>query len=713
MFEVDLVGRELRKEGVRIRLQDQPFRVLAALLEKPGEVVTRAELQDRLWGGDTFVDFDKSLSAAVNKVRQALDDSRTHPHFIETLPKVGYRFIGQIRQEPDSPLDSPIATKQPHGSAMSWGRRRFGWIVAAVLSGLTLWAFSVFRAEPDSPSPADVLAPVPVTSYPGAEVHPSFSPDGSQLAFAWNREQGEQFDIYVQLTRPGRPVQLTSGPEDDLSPVWSPDGHWIAYVRVPHSGTYSYGRSSSAGVFVIPALGGAERKLGEIRVARPDHGPYLCWSPDGNALIAPDWPSETEPFGLFAIDLATGEKRRLTDSPYWDASPAVSPDGHTLAFVRVGDGAPASVHTLPISERLDPAGDVRRVTFDERWVSSLAWTPDGEEIVFSAGPMVGRRTLWRTSASGQAEAEPVNLPTQDVFAPALAREGRGLAYVEESWDYNIWALSLSPDGELLDSPKALIASTRFEKQPQYSPDGDRIVFGSNRSGHDEIWVCDSDGSDPVQLTSFQGPATGSPRWSPDGERIAFDVFRSEAGEIHVISADGGASTQLTNDSYVNMAPSWSQDGEWIYFASDRHDSRQIWKVSSNGASPSAKPVQVTQNGGRFAPFESKDGEFVYYLRGSDLWRVPRDGGEAVRVLEGIKGGGGYALTDEGVYYLTRAPEAGITDLKFFPFDGGDARLIHSFEQVVNHLAVSPDGRRILYLQQDQTSADLMLVESFH
>ena len=92
-FEVDLTARELRKRGVRLKLQDQPFQVLAALLEKPGEVVTRGELQDRIWGDDTFVDFDKSLSAAVNKVRQALDDSRMRPRFFETVPKVGYRFI--------------------------------------------------------------------------------------------------------------------------------------------------------------------------------------------------------------------------------------------------------------------------------------------------------------------------------------------------------------------------------------------------------------------------------------------------------------------------------------------------------------------------------------------------------------------------------------------------------------------------------------------
>ena len=654
-FEAGLAARELRKNGVRIKLQDQPFRVLQALLEKPGEVVTREELKERIWGEDTYVDFDKSLSAAIGKVREALGDSRTRPRYIETIPKVGYRFLGDIRQDPDSPaIDSQATTGRPADSRIAWGKRRTGWIAVVGLLGLALWAFAAFRTEPDTPpSTARVLEPAPLTSYLGDEVHPSFSPDGSQIAFAWNQEQGGQFDIYVQLARPGRPLQLTHGPDDDLSPVWSPDGHWMAYVRVPHTGAYMYGRSSSAGVFVIPALGGAERTLSEIRLAGLDYGPYLCWSTDSKALIVPDRPSETEPYGLFAIDLATGEKRRLTDSPFLDHSPAISPDGHTLAFARTADGDPAQIYTLPVDESLDPAGDVRRLTTPDRSVSSLAWTPDSEEIVFSAGSAGGRRALWRISVSDPGGAAPVSLPTQGAFAPALPREARSLAYVEESWDYNIWALSLSPDGEPLGAPKALIASTRFEKQPQFSPDGKRIAFGSNRSGHEEIWVCDSDGSNPVQLTSLRG-TTGSPRWSPDSKRIAFDVLEpDDSAGIHVISSDGGASTQLTDALPVDLSPSWSQDGEWVYFGSYRGESRQIWKISSNGASPSAEPVQVTRNGGNFAPFESKDGEFVYYKRGSDLWSVPRDGGEEVRVLEGVKGGGGYALTDNGVYYLTR------------------------------------------------------------
>ncbi len=712
VFEADLAAHELHRQGVRLKLQEQPFQVLTALLEKPGEVVAREELRERIWGGDTFVDFDKSLSAAVNKVRQALDDSRTRPRFIETVPKVGYRFIGEISGEVDSPrLDSSAAGWPPVGSRISWGARRIGWLAAAGLSVLALWAFWGFRAQTDSlPPEARMLNPVPLTSYPGEEVHPSFSPDGSQVAFAWNQESGGQFDIYVKLIGPGEPLQLTRGPDDDLSPVWSPDGRWIAYVRTPHSGSSLLRASRWGRVYVVPALGGVERELGEIRLIEFDPGPFMCWSSDGTALIVTDRPSET--FGLFAIDLQSGNRRRLTSSPTFDVSPAISPDGRTLAFAR-GVGGSVEIHALPISQALEPAGQPRQVSFQRRLaVPSLAWTPDGREIVFSAGAYSGRRTLWRIPVSGRSEAAPIVLPTRGAAAPTLARGAARLAYMEESWDSNIWRLNLSPLGELDGSPAELISSTRLEKQPQFSPDGNRIAFGSSRSGNEEIWVCDSDGSNPVQLTSFRGLQVGSPRWSPDGERIVFDAVLSDSLEIYLISSDGGAPTRLTSDSHRDISPSWSHDGRWLYFASDRGGTPQIWKMPTNAASPSASAVQITQNGGNFAPFESKDGEFVYYLRGGDLWRVPRDGGEEVRVLEGVKGGGGYALTGQGIYFLSPASAAGATDLRFRLFGGDETRLISSFQGPVNHLTSSPDGRRILYLQLDRTSADLMLVKDF-
>jgi hypothetical protein len=152
----------------------------------------------------------------------------------------------------------------------------------------------------------------------------------------------------------------------------------------------------------------------------------------------------------------------------------------------------------------------------------------------------------------------------------------------------------------------------------------------------------------------------------------------------------------------------------------------VWKMPVDVPSPSSVAVQLTKEGNGFGPFESLDGRFVFYVRHSrfptavsggdnmraELWRVPRDGGEETKIVEGIESGGGYALTSQGIYFLAKTDSASGINLKYMPFVGGEIRTVASFRTRVNHLAVSPDGQTILYLQVDRADADLMLVENF-
>src|SRR4051812_7946747 len=180
VFEVDLHTRELRRQGARIKLQDQPFQVLEALIERPGGLVTRDELRHRIWGGDTFVDFDQGLNRAVNKLREALGDAAETPRFIETLPRRGYRFIapsgdasgvGFIDAAPPAPV--PVRPDRPS--------RRSRFMYATVASGVLFVLAVVFLRRPPDVNPAVAL---PLTTLPGAAGAPTLSPDGNQVAFA-------------------------------------------------------------------------------------------------------------------------------------------------------------------------------------------------------------------------------------------------------------------------------------------------------------------------------------------------------------------------------------------------------------------------------------------------------------------------------------------------------------------------------------------------
>jgi Tol biopolymer transport system component len=305
------------------------------------------------------------------------------------------------------------------------------------------------------------------------------------------------------------------------------------------------------------------------------------------------------------------------------------------------------------------------------------------------------------------------------FDISVAREGSRLAYTDRYSDTNIWRLEALPAAQKASTrrgsgPSKLITSSRGEDSPQFSPDGKKIVFASNRSGSWELWTCESDGSNPAQLTSFGGSVTGSPRYSPDGKQIAFDSRPAGQADIFIISAEGGRPRRLTMEDSTDVLPSWSRDGQSIYFSSNRGGDRQIWKVSAEGG----PATQVTRHGG-FEAFESSDGRFLYYTKERDvggIWRVPVEGGEETLLpeLREVRQYRYWVLTESGIYFVPETTSPRPT-INFFNFTTGKVREVAKAERPMFYgpagLAVSPDGHWILYAQEDQTSSDIMLVSN--
>ena len=295
VFEADLRSGELRKSGVRIRLREQAFQVLSELLERPGEVVTREELRDRLWPDGTFVDFDHSLNAAVNSIREVLGDSAANPRFVETLPRRGYRFIAPVERDGE-PVQPPISrapsarvapepatalnpaarpvdeAAEPTAPGKPRKRVRLRHTIWAVLliaiGGLAAISYRLSnRPEPQvRPSPKKTY----LTSYPLRELQPSFSPDGSQVTFAWESEGHMTYDIYVKLIGVEPPRRITTNPLQEYNPVWSPDGRWIAFLRRLEE--------SNSEVWLVDPFGNRERKVAEVSVAAAFRSRHLAWS---------------------------------------------------------------------------------------------------------------------------------------------------------------------------------------------------------------------------------------------------------------------------------------------------------------------------------------------------------------------------------------------------------------------------------------------------
>ena len=704
-FRLDRQERLLLRDGATVTLTPKAFDLLLALVERHGRLVEKEELFQTVWP-DTIVE-ESNLSSNIALIRRALGDGENGLKFIETAPKRGYRFVASVREisravTGDSTEAAPPASAVPAETVRpSERRRRWPLMLPAagalivVASGAVWWI--AFRHAPDLPA----RKITPFTTLPGNESKPSFSPDGNQMAFVWDGEKGENFDIYVKQIGNESLLRLTNDPAIDAAPRWSPDGRYIAFTR-------------QNGLYLIPPLGGAERRITTFSAPLSSlFAGDLDWSPDGEwlAVSSLNPPQERTTSSLFLVERETGEKKKLT-SPQagtrGDFFPAFSPDGKTVAFFRFISGLVGDLYLVSVA-----GGEPKRLTFDDAQARSLTWTPDGRDILFlSTRDGASTFGLWRIPATGGAP-EKVEAIGRRIGDIAISPQGNRLAWTEFTNDFNIWQYNLT--GPATQRPQELLASTQFDQSPQYSPDGKRVVFVSDRSGSWEIWVCDSAGKRPLQLTEFKRRYTGSPRWSSDGRQIVFDSRAEGNAEIYVISADGGKPRRLTNDPAEDIVPSFSQDGQWIYFCSNRSGSLQIWKLPVAGG----QAAQVTKQGG-FDSFEAPDGQWLYYAKGRaapGIWRMPVAGGEETLALDHHRAGFWrfWAVTEQGIYFTTaETPDHPL--IEFFNFATGKVTTITTLEKRidgnVSGLSVSPDGRALIWSQQDQTGSDIMLMENF-
>lgn len=717
LFELDPRERELRRSGVLRKLGPQPFQVLQALLERPGKLVTRDELKERLWPRDSFIDHDLALKKCVNRIREALGDSADSPCFVETVRGRGYRFVAPVAPAGSDDI-TPTGGHSIHSSPIDQADSTAARAITkrTLLAGSLIVVAALILLVPGRRDGGWLLfarhgvEPIvlPLISLPGEQSMPAFSPDGSRVAFSWHAPQRSDSGIYAVAVGGQSPLRLTRGAAD-YSPTWTPDGQQVAFLR-DQGEQFLIKKTPSSGGIETGIYAGSR---GPLDFATGNYG--LSFSPDAKLLAFSEWNSSAQAAVITLLSLGDSKTRLLTSPPpgFHDRRPAFSPGGDKVAFVR--SAGPAYVDELFTISLAD--GRIRQLTDDHRRIfGPPAWSQGGRDIVISSN-RAGLAGLWRIPVNG-GTPQPVSGPGPLAWYPSLAQSGNRLAYEHIDEQQSLWRLELNDPAHARGAASILVSSAKtYNLAPQFSPDGTKIAFQTERSGKAEVWVCAANGSAPTQLTGLPG-YVGTPRWSPDGRYLAFDYRPRDHSEIDVVDAAGAHPHRIAAfDDADTVIPSWSHDGRWIYFASN-HDGRvfQIWKVPlQDGASAVGLPVQVTRNGG-IAAFESEDGTQVFFSKLTDpgIWTVPVAGGPETALWHspGPDYWSNWALSKNGIYFFL-PNGAKPPDIQFWDFKTMKAfRIATLGKPSFFGLTVSPDGKSLVYSQWDRNEHDILVVDNF-
>ena len=747
-FALDCNRYELLRAGRPLKLEKIPMELLILLVTKDGHLVTRQEIIEHLWGSDVFVDTEHGINTAIRKIRLALKDDPEQPRFVQTVTGKGYRFVAELingntttngssiepalapsiyghrepqRAGPESPArffdpvnghtgaaapfdpqpkaDSMTAVAPPTVAPKTrrWSWRMIAAFVSAALVCSSLGLYFYRGEKAARPRELTQFKPVPFTSFLGKEVSPTFSPDGSQIAFAWNggakggteKDNSDRgFDIYLKATGSETMVQLTHHPAEAISLSWSPDGAQIAFQRLA---------GSKSGLYLIPALGGSERRLRSTST-----GPFgLSWSRDSKWIAFTD---STDAEGRHKLNLISVDSLETKPIPHMsecqdEGLPAFSPDGNRLAYFCIPHPGRFALYDI------DPTGGSSHLIGRYAgWAAGMAWSQNMQKLIV-ARHVEGNKFSELDEivvSNGQLQKLPFG---ETGAAPAMSPRGDKLAFdISHFTGADIWRRPLIGRA----APEKILASTQASLFPQYSPDGKHLAFMSNRTGTDEIWMSNADGTGLVQISKLN--ITGTPRWSPDGRKIVFDSRSEGRPGVYIADTEERVPRKLRTNLEEMSQPFWSHDGKWIYFVAGT-DSGRISRCPAEGGD-----AEVLSNQAGSFPYESVGGDRVYFVTSPVsnpvLMVISLSKPRSESKVEGIPGVNfaNWTVAPKGIYFLPNNKGS----LEYFDF--GAKKVSHLMElsdEPVMGLSVSQDQRFIVYGRLQQADSDIMVVENWH
>ena len=629
LFEADPQSGELWKSGFRVKLQSQPFKVLMALLERPGQVVTREELQLRVWGRNTNVDFDHSLGTAINKIREALGDSAENPRFVETLARRGYRFIAPVTHSgPDPELNPATQVRAIRPQSVQ--------VAVSQADSTPPREFNPAR-ETVPPRPQITAPKTAATSIKAPQM-----PFWALLALTGSALLAVGLGAFRlgasrSTPAPRRIAQVTHN--GHLAPGVSSMENLAAMAT---DGLHIYATVFDNGRAALASIPLPEGTVLPLNVPAEVAGPALGdISPDGARLLLRDHLSPASEQPLWVVPTEGGSALRVGNVVAHDAG--WMPDGSTILFAngnqlytaRQNEGAPQLYATLPGRAfwlRWSPDGSLLRFTIIDPLAHTLSlwqlspsdrkprqilggfaqpaseccgvWTGDGKWFVFQSS-RGGNTDLWRIATNGTGDPERITNGPLQFEAPLSTRTGSRVYFlgVDARSELN----RLSPAGEFARQRGFLADAVRLE----YTRDGQWVTWTDDQG---KLWRARADGGERLQLTP-ESLDVFMARWSPDGAHLAL-MARSpgQAWRLYAVDADGNNLRPLMNEARNAADPSWAPDGKTLVFGrtndlmgSESARTLELLDLNTGAQRP------VPGSDGLFSPRWSPDGRYIAAL----------------------------------------------------------------------------------------------------
>ncbi|MEM7204207.1 MAG: winged helix-turn-helix domain-containing protein [Planctomycetota bacterium] len=675
-------------------LRRKLVQVLECLAERPGELVPRDELLERIWPGRIVN--EESLTRAISELRTIFGDDAAAPRYIHTIRGRGYRLVAEVGGATAAAVgaESPATS----GRAVAAGSWRLLASAGAVVAILLAWSLGAQLRSGARVAEIDPAEPRPLTFFPGRETDPAVSPDGSRVAFAWGGADDTNYDIYVKPRDGDRVRRLTRDAGRDVHPAWSPDGRRIAFLRNGETG---------ASAWVVDAMGGDPERVGAVGAWATG----LDWSPDGAALILAhigDGISlrlarlRIADGGLAAIS-APGEGER-------DHSPVWSPSGERIAFVRTGGPS----HRDQVCVANADGADLRRFDMQLRQVRGLDWVADERHLILAAQER-GTGRLYRM-ATRDGTLDELHVREEHITYPSLSDDARTLAYEDARPRQRVWRLGVAAvgaGGAIAARAEPFLETSHNQREAYFSADGARIAFISDRSGDLELWIADAAGRDCRRVTATGADVVRNPRWAPAGDRIAYQRTSSGSSSLWVLTLrpTGTETAKVYEDAGDLQLCGWAHGGAALYFGARHGDG--AWRVWQLAVGNEAASPQLVAGDGMRTVQESADGAWLYYSTDDapGVWRRPLAGGTAALVWADVDARfGDHWLVSGDRLFCAHATGAAAVVRQAHLESGTSEVLFETRRLHAPSLSFSPRTQELLLTTRHEGDADLDVVE---